>query len=105
MKAGYRRHLLNFRRPGGTSRGILTEKETYFIILENQGDIGIGECAIFRGLSYDDCPDYEEKLNWLCKNIERDFNCLFEELEEFPSIRFGLETAFKSLHGKHPFQI
>ena len=33
MKAHYKRYVLKFKRPGGTSRGVLTEKETWFLFL------------------------------------------------------------------------
>jgi L-alanine-DL-glutamate epimerase-like enolase superfamily enzyme len=90
MKAEYFRYLLKFKRPSGTSRGVLYEKETFILEISNEGKKGIGECAIFRGLSFDDRPDYEEKLKWLCENIHQDFEFLKEELKEFPSIWFGL---------------
>lgn len=103
MKATYHKHILNFKRPSGTSRGVLTTKETWYIIIEKEGKKGIGECGILRGLSIDDRPDYEEKLQWLCAHIEDDINYLFTELKEFPSILFGLEMALQSLDSKDPF--
>jgi hypothetical protein len=59
MKATYKKHILHFKEPSGTSRGVLYEKETWFIILEKNGKKGIGECGILRGLSADYRPDYE----------------------------------------------
>lgn len=105
MKASYQKYLLHFKKPSGTSRGILFDKETWFLILEKDSKKGIGECALFRGLSADDRPDYEEKLRWVCENIHLGKTKLLEMLKEFPSIQFGLETAFLSLKGKHPFEI
>ena len=61
MKATYKKHILNFKRPSGTSRGVLTQKETWFIKIEELGQVGIGECGLLRGLSFDDRPDYEVK--------------------------------------------
>lgn len=103
MKAHYKKYILDFKRPSGTSRGVLTQKETWFIILEQDGKKGIGECGILRGLSIDDRTDYEEKLHWACSNIGIGLYKLWEELIEFPSIQFGLEMAFKSLEGETPF--
>lgn len=103
MKATYTRYVLNFKRPSGTSRRVMTEKETFFIILEHDGKKGIGECGILRGLSYDDRPDYEEKLQWVCSNIELGEERLWHELSEWPSIQFGVETAFRSLEAQDPF--
>ncbi|WP_348797202.1 o-succinylbenzoate synthase [Flavobacterium adhaerens] len=103
MKASYHKYVLNFKKPSGTSRGIMTEKETWFIILEQNGKKGIGECGILRGLSIDDRPDYEEKLQWVCANIALGKDKLWEALLEFPSIQFGIEMAFLSLASKNPF--
>jgi len=102
MKAEYSRYLLQFKRPSGTSRGVLHEKETFILEISENGKKGIGECAIFRGLSFDDRPDYEEKLQWLCENIHQDYKFLKEELKEFPSIWFGYEQAVLNFkHGEN----
>lgn len=105
MLASYKKYILNFKRPSGTSRGILTEKETWFLILEENGKTGIGECGILRTLSIDDRPDYEEKLKWVCENIHLGKDKLWDELIEFPSIHFGVEMAFLSLASKTPFEL
>jgi len=103
MKATYHKYLLDFKRPSGTSRGVLTQKETWFIVLEENGKKGIGECGILRGLSVDDRDDYEEKLIWTCQNIHLGEEKLWDELIEFPSIQFGIEMAFQSLKSENPF--
>ena len=103
LKATYHKYILQFKRPSGTSRGVMTEKETWFIVLEKEGKKGIGECGILRGLSIDDRPDYEEKLRWTCANIHLGENQLWEALVEFPSIQFGVEMAFRSLVSESPF--
>lgn len=105
MKATYKKYVLNFKRPSGTSRGVMSEKETWFLFLEENGKIGIGECGILRSLSIDDRPDYEEKLKWVCHNIHLGKDQLWEELMEFPSIQFGVEMAFLSLQSKTPFEL
>lgn len=105
MKATYKKYILNFKRPSGTSRGVMTEKETWFLILENQGKQGIGECGILRGLSVDDRNDYEEKLQWLCQNIHLDKTVLLHQLMEFPSLQFGLEQALISLEAVDTFEL
>jgi len=105
LKASYHKYILDFKRPSGTSRGVLTQKETWFIILEKDGKKGIGECGILRTLSVDDRPDYEEKLKWVCQNIHLGVNELWENLIEFPSIQFGIEMAFLSLESENPFEL
>ena len=105
MKASYYKHILKFKRPSGTSRGVLKTKETWFIVLENEGKKGIGECGILRTLSVDDRPDYEDKLKWTCENIHLGKQVLYNALIEFPSIQFGVEQAFLSLSSKSPFEL
>jgi L-alanine-DL-glutamate epimerase-like enolase superfamily enzyme len=81
----------------------MTDKETWFIVIEHDGKKGIGECGILRGLSCDDRPDYEEKLAWTCANIHLGKDLLWEALLEFPSIQFGVEMAFQSLVSETPY--
>ena len=105
MKAKCQKYILNFKNPSGTSRGVLRTKETWFIILEKDGKIGIGETGLFRGLSIDDVSNYEEKLQWVCNNIEHGLDNLLYHLAEFPSIQFGLEQAFLSLQSQDPYSL
>jgi len=105
MKATYFKHQLQFKRPSGTSRGVLTYKETWFIQLENNKQQGIGECGMFKGLSIDDRPDFETKLAWTCENIHLGLDVLLAELIEFPSIQFGLEMAFLSVSHQNQFEL
>ena len=100
MKATYKKHILNFKLPAGTSRGVLKTKETFFLKIDKEGKTGIGECSVFRGLSFDDVANYEEKLQWTCDNINLGLANLIEELKQFPSIQFGVEMAFLDLKAK-----
>lgn len=103
MKAECFPYRLHFNFAAGTSRGILHEKETWFISVwneENPSIKGWGECALFRGLSLDDRPDYAEMMHKVC--LDPDMYVLKGStlLTEWPSIRFGLETALIDLeHG------
>ncbi len=103
MKATYFKYVLDFKMPSGTSRGILKQKETWFIVLESHGKKGIGECGILRSLSFDDTPFYQDKLQWVCDNISLGLEVLWQELLDYPSIQFGLEQAFLSLQSENPF--
>ncbi len=102
-KASYYQYILKFKRPSGTSRGVLKTKETWFIVIEEDGKKGIGECGILRGLSIDDRPDYEAKLQWTCDNISLGVDKLWEFLMDYPSIQFGVEMAYRSLASVDPF--
>jgi len=105
MKASYKKYTLDFKVPSGTSRGVMTQKETWYIILKDDNGFGIGECGILRGLSVDDRPDYEQQLVWTCNHIHLGKQELIHRLREFPSIQFGLEQAFLSFQSNDPFEL
>ena len=105
MTASYSPYSLIFKRASGTSRGVLHTKDTWILKISDGDKMGIGECALFKGLSVDDVPDYEDKLNWLCNNIHLSFDEQRAELHKYPSILFGLETALRSLAGVKTFEL
>jgi len=100
-KARYVKHTLNFKKPSGTSRGVLTEKDTYYVILDNVNGAytpGIGECSTIKGLSMDARDGYEKKLKEVCQDINNYIDNL-DQLNGWPSICFGIETALKDVEG------
>ena len=99
------KHILNFKQPSGTSRGVLTSKETFFLVIEQGDKKGIGECNLFRGLSADDVPNYEAKLQWVEQHLHLGEKALLEELKTFPSIQFGVEQAFRSVVAPHWYEL
>ena len=73
LKAYHKKYTLNFKQASGTSRGILTQKDSWFIFIQDKLDpeiVGIGECGLLKGLSIDDRPDYEQKVVEVCNNIQ-----------------------------------
>lgn len=104
-KASYKKLNLVFKQPAGTSRGVLKTKETYIIKLEKAGYVGYGECAVFRGLSFDDRPNYEQVLKQFLNHLETNGEVDFDKLVDWPSIRFGLETAMRALVNKSAFKV
>lgn len=93
MKADWWAYQLEFKRPSRTSRALMKFKDTYFIKIYDESDperFGIGECSVFRGLSADDTPRYETKLQELCGCISEDKPL---DISKWPSLKFGLETA------------
>ena len=93
--------VLHFKQPAGTSRGTYTIRKSWYLVLttdERPGRFGIGECAPLPNLSCDDLPDYEKKLATICHQTEQNGMPDTEALRSYPSILFGLETAFR------PFQ-
>lgn len=103
MKASYFKHTLKFKRPSGTSRGVLKTKESWFIKIETEDKFGIGECGHLKGLSIDRVDDYEDTLKWVCEHIHLGLEKLYSELNDFPSIQFGLEMAFESFSSADPY--
>ena len=108
LTAKYQKYVLDFLQPAGTSRGIMNQRTSWFLRVNNSAypDVyGIGECAPLPGLSRDKIDNIEEMLEWVCTNIdERD---LIENkiLWDYPSLLFGLETALLDLKngGKKQF--
>ncbi len=95
MQATFSKHRLKFKLPSGTSRGVLTTKNSWFIILSEADRKGVGECSLIKGLSPDDTLDFENKLTDLCKAINK--KTLLPDLEKWPAIRMGFETALLDL--------
>ncbi len=94
MRADWQKHTLKFKIPAGTSRGVLRVKESWLLRLRsNNGQTGIGECGMLKGLSWDDRPDYEDILDGLCKRINAGEPPPPETYRDWPSIRAGYEMA------------
>jgi len=97
MKARHTQINLQFKFPAGTSRGVLLHKPSSFLVLEQDGFTGIGECSTIPDLSIDPMEFYEQKLNEVCKWINNGNDPENIDLSVFPSIAFGLETALLDL--------
>jgi len=97
LKATYRKHTLQFLLPAGTSRGVYTTKDSWFLFLFDGEEFGIGECSILKDLSIDDSPYFQEKLAEICDQINDGTFNLNQTLGNFPAIQFGLETALLDL--------
>lgn len=108
LRATLSRRTFQFNFRARTSRGLMRDKTSWFIILSAGADVyGIGECGPLPGLSVDHSPEYDEKLHQV---VDR-FNSMgFSDVNDIdlsrvvpakhPSILFGLETAVADLaHG------
>jgi len=102
MKAHYFKYQLHFKQPAGTSRGVLYHKDTYFLVVTDGNRTGYGECNLFKGLSADDLPDYEAKLQWLIDHIDLPENIILKKLKQYSSIIFGYEQAMRSIKSPEP---
>lgn len=89
--------LLHFKQPAGTSRGVYTTRKIWLLTVEHDGRTAIGECAPLPQLSCDDIPDYEAVLRRFCDIIEATASIPYDEMRNYPSMLFGVETALAQL--------
>lgn len=102
MKISYIDRLLRFKQPAETSRGVYTTHRSYYVRIEQDGVVGIGECSVLPDLSCDAMPQdrYERTLDRVCAFVERTGGIPYEMLRGYPSILFGLETAFAQIDAR-----
>ena len=95
MKISIEERVLHFRQPAGTSRGVYTERRSWFVTITDGETVGRGECAPLPDLSCDALPAdiYMKVLRQFCDQIEATGQIPYEELRDYPSMLFGLETA------------
>ena len=90
---------LHFKQPAGTSRGVYTTRHSYYLTLtsdEMPGIEGVGECATLPDLSCDAKPEYAVTLRQVCQMVEQMGRIPYDMIRAYPSITFGLGTAFAS---------
>ena len=109
------KRIFHFRQPAGTSRGVYLIRKSWFITLcQEDGNRGVGECAPLPDLSVDAMPDDEfemcliTRLNAILPRLTevqeqpdafgRQLKIAEEAFCDYPSMRFGLETALLNLH-------
>ncbi len=100
MRLAYCPYMLHFKQPAGTSRGVLTEKPTYIIKIYDEKEperFGLGECAVFPGLSPEADGRYEYKLVELLANIALGRGT---DLSRYSSLNYGLEMAIRDYAGE-----
>jgi O-succinylbenzoate synthase len=110
LRAVFTKHTLDFKFEAGTSRGVLTHKDSYFVKIfdsDNPSAYGLGECSPLKGLSIDDRPDFDLQLLSICENFNTldlevypwNLNIILDQVldKSFPSIVFGFETAMLDL--------
>ena len=100
IKAKVSRIDLQFITPGQTSRGTLYSKPSWFFILEQNGYSGIGECSVIPGLNPEYGDGYDQKIYEIVEKINSGVVPSPDDIDEFPSIRFGLETALLDLQNE-----
>ncbi len=93
MKAYFAPYKIPFKTPILTSRGGMNHKFGYFITLENEEIIGIGECSVIKGLSRDHLDTLPDMLHAVCDKIEQWELIKKDIIKTHPSIAFAVETA------------
>jgi O-succinylbenzoate synthase len=96
-KSSFYKNILRFKSDAETSRGILKEHTSYLLKVWDSSNpelAGIGEAAPLKGLSLDDRDDFEHVITHITSEFDE-----FDDfiLEDFPAIRFALETAMADL--------
>lgn len=98
MKITIEERVLHFKQPAGTSRGVYTERRSWLVTMSDGSRSGVGECAPLPDLSCDDLPDYADVLRGFCDEVERTGEIPYDDLRDYPSMLFGLETALLSMN-------
>ena len=102
----FKPHILRFKEEAGTSRGVLTQRTSWFLKVtdtDKPGVAGYGECGPLPGLSIDDIPDFKDHLATVCTLFNDldlevfpfNLSIILDQLvpEYLPSVKFGLEMA------------
>jgi len=94
MKYQTKKYDLQFKFNAGTSRGVMKKKTSWFIQLEKEGKVGVGECGILKGLSIENFEKYDDDVrNYLDKYVDDNHIDNSKYLDQLPSLRFALEMA------------
>jgi len=120
LQASLHQRVFHFAFDARTSRGAMKEKTSWFLKIWDSNDpevVGIGESGPLPGLSPEQLPTFNEKLEELIIRFNAGkFNCpstldlsqlhafliseLGAELSEAPSVMFAFETALLDLINK-----
>lgn len=99
IKAWFKKYRLQFIIPGGTSRGVLHHKDSWFLFIQNSlnGNTGVGECSIIEGLSIDNIHELDQKISELCSFLNTGYHIKLDFFHSFPALLFAYEMAMIDL--------
>ena len=102
MKVNISERVLHFKQPAGTSRGVYTERRIWLVSISDGRTIGRGECAPLLDLSCDAMEPavYNKVLRGFCDQVEQTGEIPYEEMRDYPSMLFGLETAMMDVRSE-----
>ena len=101
---------LHFKRPAGTSRGVLLQRKVWYLLFQSPllpGQFGIGECAPLPGLSPELTPTFENELLRATQKLEEVDHLRqihLQEITHHSSILFAFEMALMQLQRKGTWQ-
>lgn len=97
MKISWQKQTLIFKRAVGTSRSILDLNDVWYVKIENDGRVGVGECNPLVGLSLDDRPDFEVLLDQFVDEFNKTMHIDLARLNDYPAMKFAFESALLDL--------
>ena len=94
--------VFNFRQPATTSRGVYTDRRSWLVEMTDGIHTVTGECAPLPDLSCDAMPPYiyNNVLRRFCDHLAQTGTIDYEAMRPYPSMLFGLETAFLDFKAK-----
>lgn len=102
MEFSWTRHQLQFKAPGGTSRGVLRHKDSWLIQISKGDQYGIGECSIIEGLSPESPQIVQNILEEIPQFLNEGKEFLLQRYSKAPAVQFAIEMAFSGLNSHHP---
>ena len=107
LRISIEKKTLHFKQPAGTSRGVYTERDIWLLTMYDTcspENVGVGECSPLPDLSCDASENYEMRLREICKVVEQTGRIDGSLLSPYPSMLFGLETAYLNMkNGRYLF--
>src|SRR5687768_18163024 len=100
LKAEFVPYTLKFKRPGRTSRGVMTDRNIWLLKVYEKDFpelAGFGEVAPLNGLSIETPQQVEDSLIDVCVQINQYDDLLAGKLDQVPSVLFALEQALLDL--------
>lgn len=94
LKAKQQKYVLTFKRPAGTSRGVILEKESWYITISDGTTSGTGEVGFLRGLSCESEHDIETALRKI-ESLRHPEEFQQLNFNTVPSVQFALEQALR----------
>ncbi|MCX7985748.1 MAG: o-succinylbenzoate synthase, partial [Bacteroidales bacterium] len=97
MQLSYIQRTFHFNFAAYTSRGTLLERTCWFLILQDNEKLYIGECAPIPGLSPEPLELIPDELDAICRffNAHHHFPPINTHI--FPSIAFAVESISKQI--------